>query len=683
MYTQYEQAWLEDSSAIRIVLVEAQVYNVLTSTNTYLYLSTDNYITTDGLISFSAIIKNNITLNETLSADGSGAMTFGDIEIANHNGDYDAYFDQTKYIWSNKTIKIYYGDARWICANLAEVVSKFKPIFNGIIDNADSRNRISFNIKIRDKLERLNAPLTEQKLGPYGTWAGGQQNVDAIKPIVFGEVFNITPMLVDPSFLKYMFNNGPSSALVEIRDNGAPLSTVEVSSPTVSTTVTSGAITAATVVTGGSNFRNGDQLYILDANSNTNAIFTATISGNSISVISVTSGVISIGMTITGANIPANIIINGGSGTSFTTTLSTLPTANTVSLTGVNTLAILTVTAVNGLTTAAAVGSVTSVIVANTGSGYLGSGTKSTGLYKISTNRTLSVVDNSIGVFCLATQAAGTITCSVRGIKDSINLTTGALTTGTYSNNMGSIVALITTQYGKANTRFSSSDLDLPNLNSFTAYSKPIGVVVSDTTNVLSVCKQIVNSIGGQIFITRAGLLQILQYGVGFTANRDVETITDADILYNSLLISNRLPVIGAVKFGYAKNYTVQANLLTRILQAHKDTFAQEWLSLTVLNQSVIAKYLLSQDTVQTDSLLIRAEDAQAEAQRRLDYYSSQRIIFKFTGISKLLGLKLGQQVTLIHSRFNLYNSGNGVTGQVITLSPNWATGHVDVEVII
>ena len=674
MYTQYEQAWLEDSSAIRIVLVEAQVYNVLTSTNTYLYLSTDNYITTDGSISFSAVIKNNITLNETLSADGAGAMTFGDIEIANHNGDLDAYFDQTKYIWSNRTIKIYYGDARWICANLTEIRNKFLTIFNGIIDDADSRNRVSFNIKIRDKLERLNAPVTKEKLGPYGTWAGGQQNVDAIRPVVFGEVFNITPLVMDPSLLKYMFNNGPAT-LIEIRDNGAPLNTTVVSGLAINATISSGVITAASLSAGGSNYMVSDKVYVVDSDSNTNASFTANISATTLSILSVTYGVISIGMKVFGIGIPVNTVITAGSGSSFTINNS-VSTITSVSITGVNTLAVLNITSVNGA------GAATSIIIESGGTGYNAmAGTRLTGLYKVSTNRTVSAVDNSVGIFCLATQPAGTITCSVRGISSSINLANGAENYGTYLNSIPSIVALIATRYGKENTRFDYTDLDLTNLS--TAASSLVGVAVTDTANVLAVCRQLVNSIGSQLFITRAGLLQILRYGVGFTASRDITTITEADILYNSLAISNRLGVIGAVKLGYAKNYTIQSNLVTRILPAHKDTFAQDWLSLTILNQPVIAKYELSQDVVQIDTQLIDATEALTEAKRRLDFYSSQRVIFKFTGISKLLGLKLGQQVTLIHSRFNLYNSGSGISGQVITLSPNWTTGHVDVEVII
>jgi hypothetical protein len=78
-YTQYSQSWLEDQDSIKIVLVVARVYNVLTSTTNTLYFSNAGYVTSDGLISFDARIRRNVTLSETLSSEGTGAMTFGDI----------------------------------------------------------------------------------------------------------------------------------------------------------------------------------------------------------------------------------------------------------------------------------------------------------------------------------------------------------------------------------------------------------------------------------------------------------------------------------------------------------------------------------------------------------------------------------------------------------------------------
>lgn len=222
----YSQAWLESPSAIRGLLVEVQVYDVVAAANTTFYLSTMGYVTTTADVIYNPILNNGIQLTESLDVTGSSAgLSYGDLEINNPIGEYDNWLDSTKYIWTNKSINIYYGDPSWVCADLTAVRSTFKLIFSGVIADIDSRSRTSINIKLRDKLERLNAPLTEAVLGTTGTWAGGQTNTESIKPLVFGEVFNVEPLLTDPSTFTYMFNNGASELLIEIRDNGVPIYT--------------------------------------------------------------------------------------------------------------------------------------------------------------------------------------------------------------------------------------------------------------------------------------------------------------------------------------------------------------------------------------------------------------------------------------------------------------------------
>jgi hypothetical protein len=107
---------------------------------------------------------------------------------------------------------------------------------------------------------------------------------------------------------------------------------------------------------------------------------------------------------------------------------------------------------------------------------------------------------------------------------------------------------------------------------------------------------------------------------------------------------------------------------------------ALDWFSNTKINQQVIDRYKLSSDASQEDTQLIVGSDADTEATRRLALRSAQHYTYKFTGTSRLLGLQLGQTVTLTHSRFNL---SSGVTAQVIMLAPNWTTGYVDVEVFV
>jgi len=244
------QAWLESPSAIRGILIEAGVlkYNGSTWVDTKVYLSNIGYLTKDSLTSFLPIIIGGAKFTESISIDGSLSMSFGDLELANYNGEYDDWLDSSKYIWVNKPIQVYYGDPTISSISLSDIkINTFEKIFDGIISDIDTRSRDSINIKVRDKLERLNTPITETKIGSYGTWAQGQTNQDSISPIVFGEVFNISPILVDPSTLQYRFNTGVTEGVIEIRDNGVPITPiVNLTTGTfVLTSNSAGAITAS------------------------------------------------------------------------------------------------------------------------------------------------------------------------------------------------------------------------------------------------------------------------------------------------------------------------------------------------------------------------------------------------------------------------------------------------------
>ena len=81
--------------------------------------------------------------------------------------------------------------------------------------------------------------------------------------------------------------------------------------------------------------------------------------------------------------------------------------------------------------------------------------------------------------------------------------------------------------------------------------------------------------------------------------------------------------------------------------------------------------------------MLLVGSEASNEAARLVSLYSTPRTIYRFTGTSKLFRLQLGQSVTLLHNRFNLYNGGAGSLGQVVSLSTNWLDNTISVEVLI
>lgn len=533
------QAWLENPMSIRGVLVEVVV--TISGVDTTLYLSNIGYVTGSSDVTFQPVLANSISFSEAISLDSSISMSFGDLEINNYNGEFDIWLDPT-YVWTNRAIKVYVGDPLWVCNTIADVRSNFELVFNGLVADVDSKSRDSINIRVRDKLERLNAPITETKLGTYGTWgtSGGQTNQDTLRPLVFGEVHNISPLLIDPSQLEYMVNDGSTELVIEIRDNGVPI------------------------------------------------------------------------YTHNGTTVTLNVGVPPG-------------------------------------------------------------------------NLTGAVIALSSGTFKMSQKVAGTITASVQGVNNSINLSTGALVTGTYSNNIANLIALICTQYGKSTTRLTAADLDLPNFAAFAAaHTEAVGIYIQDKTNVLEVCQTLAASVGAQIYMNRLGKLQLIRLGSNITTGLAVTTpITDSDILHHSLQITNKSEVVAATKIGYCRNWTTQTGLLTGIPAAHKDMFSTDEYTNTVVDSSVQTSYKLNAEPEVRETMLIVKADADAEATRLNNYYKVPKITYSFTGRSRLLSLVLGQEVTIIHNRFNLYNGGSGKVGQVIGLRPNWSEGTIDVEVII
>lgn len=207
--TQYN-AWLNDPTAIRVVLVEA-VANIAGQDTTF-YLSTLPYTshagdTPAGQPYHAVLVVDDLQTTEQMSLDGSATMTIGDVGVLNSDGAFDAWLN---YVWTNRSVTILFGDVRW-------PRSDFQTVFSGVSSDIGNKSRTSVNLKIRDKKERLNVAITEHLLG--GTTA----NQGAIVPLAFGEIVNISPLLIDPTSLQYQVHDGAFNGLIEVRDNGVPI----------------------------------------------------------------------------------------------------------------------------------------------------------------------------------------------------------------------------------------------------------------------------------------------------------------------------------------------------------------------------------------------------------------------------------------------------------------------------
>lgn len=522
----YSQSWLDSDTALPIILCEVDIKycaagNGGVYTDLSLYFSNKTYNITDGSVFFEAIINNKISYNESLPYEGQPTISFGDVELLNTDGLVDNYLDNNTFIWTNGRIRLYYGDITWIKSSMAGIRSDFLTIYDGVIDDLVPKTRNSLAIKFRDKLERLNTAVTDSKIGTYGTWSGGQPNADKLRPIVIGEPFNISPVLINPATLEYLVSQGPIERIIEIRDNGIP-------------------------------------------------------------------------------------VYN-----------SKIPDGATIDLTA--------------------------------------------------------------GTFRLKTPSSGSVTATVQGLTSNINLSTGAVTQS-YKNTVVNAICVLLTQYGLSSSRLSASELNLANLSSVDASDpRPVGVYLTDRVNILSICNDLAASIGGRLFIGRYGTASILRFGAP-RADVAVRDITMSDMLAESMYMSRYVELKPAVTLGYSKNWTMQPNITTAILEEHKSLLSEEWLKIVVNDAAILAIRKLEAEPPQKDTLLIDQSSASLEANRLLNYFKVQRKVYRFTGIRSLLSLVLGQQVRVFHNRYGL---SSGVLGQVISLTPNWSDQRVDVEVLI
>ena len=481
-------AWLQDPMATRMVLVEAQV-NVAGSEVTR-YLSSRPYVSrstdTPASREYQPLVTGGLAFTEQVSLTGEAGLSGGDIELDNQDGALDGWlFD----VWSNRPVRVLAGDPAWPRA-------EFQLVFDGVIADVTVSGREAINLVLRDKMQRLNTPITEVKLG------GTSQNTDALLPVAFGEVFNVTPLQTNPATLEYGFL-GAVEQIAEVRTNGKP--------------------------------------------------------------------------------VPFDLVGPGR----FTLPINPLANAVTASVQG----------------------------------------------------------DSADG----------------------------------YAPRIAPLVRRIATGYGKSADRFTLADLDLANLAAFdAAHPQLVGLYVTDRTNQAQAIQQLAASVGAQAVMSRTGQLRLVRValpGVGTPV-----AIGPDQMLEHSLHPVQRMPAVAAVKIAFDRNWTVQASLTTSIPPGHADLYATEWLTETVADDAVAARYRLSDEPVQIETCLKTRADAHAEAARRLALNSVPRMIYEFDGEPEMMMLELGQAVTLTDSRYGLQD---GAPGVVVLLARNWLSGRVNVGVMV
>jgi hypothetical protein len=170
-----------------------------------------------------ASISRSLYSNGTTS--GASRVNYGTVELTNVDGGLDYIFP---YSFDGRSLVIKIGNA-------GDNYSAFTTILNGTMEQVEfTFSKVT--ILVRDKLAIVDMPLQTTLYAGNNSLPNGVEGVDDIaktpKPLLYGQVFNIAPIMVNSSKLTYQINDSAIASVSNVYDKGVAL-TFHSDEPTV------------------------------------------------------------------------------------------------------------------------------------------------------------------------------------------------------------------------------------------------------------------------------------------------------------------------------------------------------------------------------------------------------------------------------------------------------------------
>lgn len=168
----------------------------------------------DDRITNPASISRSLYSNGTTS--GASRVNYGAVELSNVDGGLDSIL---KYSFDGRSLVIKIG-------NEGDAYSAFTTILNGTMEQVEfTFSKVT--ILARDKLAIVDMPLQTTLYAGNNALPDGVEGVADIakspKPLLYGQVFNIAPIMVNSSKLTYQINDGAIQSVGNVYDKGIAL----------------------------------------------------------------------------------------------------------------------------------------------------------------------------------------------------------------------------------------------------------------------------------------------------------------------------------------------------------------------------------------------------------------------------------------------------------------------------
>lgn len=168
----------------------------------------------DDRITNPASISRSLYSNGTTG--GASRVNYGAVELTNVDGGLDSILN---YSFDGRSLVIKIG-------NPGADYSTFTTILNGTMEQVEfTFSKVT--ILARDKLAIVNMPLQTTLYAGNNALPNGVEGVDDIakspKPLLYGQVYNIAPIMVNSSKLTYQINDGAIASVGAVYDKGIGL----------------------------------------------------------------------------------------------------------------------------------------------------------------------------------------------------------------------------------------------------------------------------------------------------------------------------------------------------------------------------------------------------------------------------------------------------------------------------
>lgn len=211
------QQLVDNAYAEKSYLVELGPYNLSTSAVVNLYFSDRGFVTSPSESPANTLYDSRVmeALNFQRSMfqegriGGRSVPGFGEIVLNNADGGLDAL---AGYAWDSRSVTIKVGE---VGANLSQHFT----IFQGVSKSVEFDD-MTLKIIIHDDQDLFTRTIPSAVYAGTGGTEGSDVLKGTPKPLVFGEVTNIAPILVDPANNIYQINDGQIEAISNVYIDG-------------------------------------------------------------------------------------------------------------------------------------------------------------------------------------------------------------------------------------------------------------------------------------------------------------------------------------------------------------------------------------------------------------------------------------------------------------------------------